>query len=161
MKFCLFVTCSYVLASFSFFFSFVLEKTLLDVFFSILCFEQSSLWLTRIFVRDDKPSAHNTFSYLSLYADSLRYVCKIQKYHPMWSSETNDVGKTHRSSKNPGYAQNESIRLSQQDDAKISNFHMCATYAPSPGNYPPKREFSIDTYWKSEYTNIVYWIYLC
>ena len=59
------------------------------------------------------------------------------------------------------HAQNESMRLSQQDDAKISNFHMCTTYALSPAIYPLKREFSIYTYWKSEYTNIVYWIYLC
>ena len=62
---------------------------------------------------------------------------------------------------NPGHAQNESIRLSQQNDVKISNFRVCATYAPSPANYPLKHEFSIDTYWKFEYTNIVYWIYLC
>ena len=106
--------------------------------------------------------------------------------------KTNDVGKTHLSTKkklskismsrdqiplkdrltlassfslsihlaHPGHAQNGSIRLSQQDDAKISNVHVCTTYAPSPGNYPLKREFSIDTNWKSEYTNIVYWIYL-
>ena len=39
----------------------------------------------------------------------------------------------------PGYAQNESIGLSQQAEAKISNFHVCATYVPSPGNYPLKR----------------------
>ena len=39
----------------------------------------------------------------------------------------------------PGHAQNESIGLSQQAEAKVSNFHVCATYAPSPGNYPLKR----------------------
>ena len=61
----------------------------------------------------------------------------------------------------PGHMQNGNIRLSQQDDVKICNFHVCATSAPSPGNYLPKRESSIDKYWKSEYTNIVYWIYLC
>ena len=61
----------------------------------------------------------------------------------------------------PEHVQNGRIRLSQQDNAKISNFHVCATYAPSTGNYPLKREFSNDMYWKSEYTNIVYWIYLC
>ena len=46
----------------------------------------------------------------------------------------------------PGCAQNERIRLSQQNDAEISNFYMCTTYAPSPGNYPLMREFSIATY---------------
>ena len=56
----------------------------------------------------------------------------------------------------PGHAQIESIRLSQQHDAKISNFHVGATYAPSPENNPLKGEFSIDRYWKSEYTNIIY-----
>ena len=61
----------------------------------------------------------------------------------------------------PGHAQNGSIRLSQQNDTKISKFYVCATNALSPGNYPLKQEFFIDTYWKAEYTNIVYWIYLC
>ena len=43
----------------------------------------------------------------------------------------------------PGHAQNGSIRLSQQDDAKISNFHVCATYTPSPGNYPLSWNFPL------------------
>ena len=41
-----------------------------------------------------------------------------------------------------GDAQNESVRLSQQGDTKISNFKVCATYAPS-GNCPLRQEFSI------------------
>ena len=44
-----------------------------------------------------------------------------------------------------GHAQNESVRLSQQNDAKISNVYVRATHAPSTGNYPLKQEFSIDT----------------
>ena len=120
----------------------------------------------------------------------LSYVCKINTKVSsnviiLNIFKTYDEGKTHLSPKkisvchvikshskigqlwprlslaHPGYAQNESIRLSQQNDAKISNFNVCATYAPSPGNYPLKRDFSTDIYWKSEYTNIVYWIYLC
>ena len=57
----------------------------------------------------------------------------------------------------PGHAQNESIRLSQQNGAKISHFCVCAISWKLPA------EAGI-FYWhvlEVLYTNIVYWIYLC